>query len=139
MEVKDDLYHVLVKIRKNEHRMFYKVPIKKRTVEYSLAQLPPEMWAATVLSYLMRKEVPDTDIREQEPGVGKVIASCGHEIRKVMWEVACKIDGGVEYSVVCPECYSSYYKDGPHCLKRKTKRITIPPRGAATMKVNHAD
>jgi len=123
-----DHYEVLKECKRHEHDIFLKVPIPgnpKKQVECNLASLSPELWAGRVLSYLMRGGIPPGDIRTAPPnnGKGRVIATCGHEIQKVMWEITTK-ENNVETSmVVCPECYRKYYKK-VSCLK-KAERTTM--------------
>ena len=126
-------YEVLKQCKKNEHRIFVKVPVKKREVDYSLAQAPPAIWAGRVMYYLTLGGIPPEDIREQEP-TGGIVATCGHRIRKVMWEVETVEDGCTIFSVICPTCYSRY-RD----TYKKARRETFHGgSSSARMKVTHA-
>jgi len=106
----DDIrWKILKECKENEHRIFVKVPVGRKQIEYSLAQLPASLWAARVLSYLLRGCVPQSDIRQPDPeeSKGSIIATCGHRIKDIMWEVLVR-EGENEVSmVVCPKCYRS--------------------------------
>jgi hypothetical protein len=125
MEIIDEHYHVLKKIKENEHRIHVPVTEGKREVDYRMSSLPPALWAARVLYYLSVKMVSDGDIVPDEP-IGGTIASCGHRVKKVMWDVSVKNSDGILSLVVCPECYRRIYKNT--CIKQKTKRITLDPK-----------
>jgi hypothetical protein len=119
-------YEVLKECKRHEHNIFLKVPVPGKTrkqVECSLATLPPDLWAGRVLSYLMRGGIPPGDIRTPPPNKGGIIATCGHEIRKVMWEIITKEDDMETGMVVCPECYRRHYR-GESRLK-KAERIIV--------------
>lgn len=121
MEIKDEVYHILKKIKENEQRIFLDVPERGKTVEYRLAYAPACMWAARVTHYLLTKSVPDSDIRPPE-SVGGMVATCGHRLKHVMWEVEYEDNEGTIYSVVCPDCYHRHYK-GRKGMKSKRKRM----------------
>lgn len=106
-------YQILKHVKENERCIFMKVPSQgdpKKTVELNLVAADPESWAKRVAKYLSLGRVPPEDIRPPEEHKGGVIATCGHAVTKVMWEVTVE-ENGEQYSmVVCPTCFSRYYR-----------------------------